>query len=427
MRIRKRRLTALLTAAGMSLTLAACDFQTKKPLLAEPISLKGSLTENIQPEAPAGKAADAAFTAAQTAFSLNLLQKTAAKETGVNLLLSPYSVMQALAMTVNGAAGKTKADMEQTLGGIPADELNAYLYQYRTGQPQENGCKMLTANSVWYPDDDGGFDVRKDFLKTIADFYGAEAYRRPFDQSAVTDINKWVDAKTGHMIPAIITEISPLTKMFLINACVFDSKWEKAYTEEQVCEYDFHAADGSVNKVMMMFSKEKYALKDTNAKGFLKPYQGGRYAFAALLPDEKLSVTDYAASLTPERMQAVFTDRQAANVHAGLPKFTADYSTELKRALSDMGMGEAFSAAADFSRMTASGEKELYIGELLHKTHIEVDEYGTKAAAVTAGKMTESAVEPEPFTVTLDRPFLYCILDLQTNLPVFIGIQQSVS
>lgn len=427
MKTKRRKLAALLTAAGMSLTLAACDFQTRKPLMAEPVSLRGSLTEDIKPETPAGKDADAPFTAAQTSFSLNLLQKNAAKETGVNLLLSPYSVMQALAMTVNGAAGKTKADMEQTLGGIPADELNAYLYQYRTGQPQENGCKMLTANSVWYPDDDSGFRVRMDFLKTIADFYGAEAYQRPFDRSAVADINKWVDAKTGHMIPSVIHEISPETRMFLINACVFDSKWEKAYKAEQVREHDFHAADGSVQKVMMMFSEEKFALKDTNAKGFLKPYQGGRYAFAALLPDENLSVTDYAASLTPERMQAILSGRQIANVHAGLPKFTADYSTELRQALTDMGMGEAFGTAADFSLMSASGQKELYIAEILHKTHIEVDEYGTKAAAATAGKMTESAVEPQPFTVTLDRPFLYCILDLQTNLPVFIGIQQSVS
>lgn len=423
----KQKLTAILLAAGMSLSTAACGLFPNQPLIAKQVSLSGDLMKEIQPEAPSGKPADASFTKAQTAFALNLLQKTAEKSNGENLALSPYSLMQALAMTVNGAEGKTKTEMLHVLGDLPLDDLNEYLYQYRTGQPQQQNTQVLTANSVWYPDDEQMFHVSTDYLKTISGYYAADAYQRPFNDDTVKDINKWVDAKTAHMIPDIIKEITPVTRMYLFNATVFEGKWETGYKKGEIEDGPFYAADGTVQVVPMMHSKEHFVIKDTNAKGFLKMYQGGRYAFAALLPDQGIPVAEYAASLTPDRLEALFSGRQSATVQVTMPKFTTDYSSDLTEVLKDMGMGEAFGASADFSRMNADGEPLLYINSVLHKIHIEVDENGTRAAAVSGTKLDGSAAEPERIVVTLDRPFLYCILDLETNLPVFIGIMQSVS
>ncbi len=421
-----KKLTALLLTAGMSLSVAACNSPFRKPLTALPVSLPGCLTDQIQTDQPPKKQPDAQFTGAQTAFALALLQKTAAKDSGRNLLLSPYSVMQALAMTLNGAAGKTRSDMEQVLGGISAQELNAYLHQYRTGQPQGSEAQMLSANSVWYAKQETAIPVSEEFLKTVSGCYGAEAYQCVFNESAADDMNKWIDAKTAHMIPNMIGEISPDTWMYLLNACVFDAKWQQKYERDRITEREFHQADGSAKNVKMMFSDEKYFLKDTNARGFLKPYRGDRYAFAAILPDEDISVTDYVASLTPERLQELLSQRTEAEVTAGLPKFSAEYGTDLRNALTEMGMGDAFDGgAADFSAMTAGGQKGLYISGVQHQTRIEVDETGTKAAVATSVSVC-SAAPPDQYKVTLDRPFLYCILDLETNLPVFIGILQSV-
>ena len=300
MRSMKNRLGALLSAVGLSLSLMSCDSPFNMTLLtASPIKLKGDLTENIEKRNDVQTCEpDEEFKAVQTAFALNLLKQSVIQEGTSNLLLSPYSVMQALAMSAAGAESETRSEIEQVLGGIPSDRLNAYLYTYRNGQPDGNNCKMLTANSVWYQETSNDIRIKTDYLSKIVSYYNADAYQREFDQSAINDINQWIDAKTAHMIQNVVKDIDPLTRMFLVNACVFDAKWEEKYKKEQICDDVFYTGNGTTQTVQMMNSKEKYALTDTNAKGFVKPYQDGRYAFAALLPDEGVSVNDYIAGLT---------------------------------------------------------------------------------------------------------------------------------
>ena len=423
------RAASFVLASVMSLSLTSCDLPYSSPILsASPIKLSGDLIRDIDKDNnPDSIAPDEEFTASQTAFALHLLQQEAAQNSTSNLLISPYSVMQALAMSAAGAEGETRNEMEQVLGGIPSDRLNAYLHHYRTNQPAGSGCQMLTANSVWYPAADSSVIIRKDYLSRIASAFNADAYQRIFDQSVVNDINKWVNAKTGGRIPDILQELNPMTRMFLVNACVFDAKWKNKYKQDHIRDDVFHAADGTDQTVRMMNSNEKYALTDTNAKGFIKPYQDGRYAFAAILPDEGVSVNSYIAELTPERLQSIFENRKIAHVATDLPKFSGDYKTDLKESLAAMGMDQAFDYdKADFSGMTENGKCGIFIASVLHRTHIEIDEHGTKAAAVTAVRKDVSAADPIDLYISLNRPFLYCILDLQTNLPVFIGIRQSI-
>ncbi|MBR7084788.1 MAG: proteinase inhibitor I4 serpin, partial [Oscillospiraceae bacterium] len=179
---------------------------------------------------------------------------------------------------------------------------------------------------------------------------------------------------------------------------------------------------GTVQKVQMMYSNnEYYYLEDAHATGFYKYYRGGDYAFAALLPEEGLSVDDYISGLTAESLQETLSNPVSIETHTVLPKFSYDYEITLNEALKEMGMPEAFTGAANFSKMTVSDD--LYIGRVFHKTHIDVDEEGTKAAAVTVVEMNDGCAmkEPEYKTVTLDRPFVYMIVDRKTNLPVFMG------
>lgn len=378
-----------------------------------------NLTESVKSNAVTGAEADEDFIMSQTDFALSLLQNTADDK---NTFISPYSVMQALAMTANGADNETKAEMEKTLGGISIDKLNEYLYTYRKNQPNSENCKLSTANSIWYRN---GLNVLESFLQKDADYYDADAFSAPFDETTVNDINTWVKEKTDNMISRLLEEIEDDTVMYLINAVSFDAKWKTPYIDEsQIQEMKFTANDNSVQQAEMMISTEYNYLEDENAAGFLKYYKDGRYAFAALLPNEGVSIEDYIAGLTPESLNNTLSNPIKTSVYTAIPKFSYDYDIDLADVLPEMGMPGAFdSNRADFSKMVEASN--LYISKVIHKTHIDVFEEGTKAAAVTAVVMDENSMMIGK-SVILNRPFVYCIVDTETSLPIFIGTLMSI-
>ncbi len=392
-----------------------------------------NLSKSVKSDIVEGKAADDTFIQAQTSFYLHLFQKAEQKDADKNILVSPYSVMQALAMTANGADGQTLEEMEQTLGGLSLNDLNQYLYTQRNSQPNTAKCSLSTANSIWYRDFAERFEVLPDFLKTNADYYAADAYKAPFDDSTITDINTWVSNKTDRMIPEVLNPeepIDPNTLMYLINAVTFDAKWQSPYDSEyQVHDGKFTALDGSEQTVSMMSSEEHAFLHDDSATGFYKYYDGRRYAFAALLPNEGISVDEYISGLTAESLQNTLSHPQDVKTYTKMPKFSYDYKIQLKDTLCEMGMPTAFDANnADFTRMAEmkSDWDILHIDAVLHKTHIDVTEEGTRAAAVTVVQMDGIEAVMEYQEVNLDRPFVYMIVDMENHLPVFMGTVKSV-
>lgn len=419
----KQRRTKIFTAC---ISFALCLVLLAVILLQPTATVKAAnLMNGIKPNAVEPIAPDDLFTASQTDFALRLFKACASDK---NTLVSPLSVMLALAMTANGADGQTKAEMEAVLG-MPIDELNRYLHSYANHFPISKKAKVTIANSVWYRDDPT-LTVNKSFLQANADYYGAAAYKAPFDDRTVRDINNWTKEKTGGMIDKIIEQISSDTMLYLINALVFDAKWESPYKDTtQVNEGGtFTANDDTEQKVTMMYQMEYKYLSDNTATGFIKPYAGGDYAFAALLPNEGVSIEEYVASLTAEGLQKTLNGAQNTGVFASIPQFSYDYDIELRDVLKELGMPTAFDGAlADFTPMGTCDRGNLCIGSVLHKTHITVDTQGTRAAAVTKVEiMAEGAYSPK-YVVTLNRPFVYLIVDTQTNLPLFIGTVLSIN
>lgn len=382
-----------------------------------------NLSRDVESETVEGMEADEEFILGQTEFALTLFQKEI--QEGQNIMISPYSIMQALAMTANGADDNTKTEMENVLGGIPMDTLNKYLYTQRTTQPNTEKCSLKTANSIWARD--GRIKVYPEFLQKNANYYGADVFNTPFDLSTVTDINNWVNANTDKMIPELLDTISDDTVMYLINAVAFEAEWKEKYDEYSIGTYDFTASDGTVQSREMMNSLESCLISDESSIGFVKDYKGGKYAFAAILPNEDISVNDYISGLTAESLNSLLADRKYANVFTRLPKFSYEYNTTLNQTLIDMGMPSAFLPSANFQKMGETLTGALCISEVKHKTFISVDEAGTKAGAVTSVAMNECAAAPiEPIEVILDRPFVYCIFDTETNIPIFIGTVNNI-
>lgn len=360
---------------------------------------------------------------AVTDFGVRLLQNTITD--GTNTLISPLSVVTALGMTQNGARETTKEQMEQVLG-MPCGELNAYLSAFVQALPASDKYKLSAANSIWLKDD-GNFTVKQDFLQTNADWYGAGIYQDAFDSSTVKRINQWVKENTDEMIPEILTRIPENAVMYLVNALAFEAEWETIYFDTQVNEDTFTAEDGTEQTVDFMHSEEYQYLEDGQASGFLKYYADEKYAFAALLPCKGTDIQDYAASLTGKKLHDLLSNPQDITVYASLPKFTSQYSAKLKPVLKTLGMTDAFSPEmADFSGLGSHTDGNIYINEVFHKTFIAVDERGTKAGAATMVEMMAETSLLETKTVTLNRPFVYMLVDCATNVPVFMGVVKSI-
>ncbi len=393
----------MLAASGCAAKSASVNDLTKDTKKARPQAIYEAYT------------ADEAATAL-TGFGAMLLQN-AMEET--NPLVSPLSVASALSMTANGAAGETKTQMEQTLG-VSTDSLNAWFYVLQTNEKDDKQLKL--ANSIWMKDTDT-LHVEDAFLQQNADAFDAGIYSAPFDDTTKKAINDWVKKNTDGMIPEIIDRISPDTVMYLVNALAFDAKWESPFKSYDVWDGTFTARDGRAQIGAFLHGAAGQYLHDEHAEGFLKSYEGGRYAFAALLPDEDTGIEDYVSQLTGERLHAILTSPADESTEFALPKFKTEFSAELSDSLKSLGMTDAFDGEkADFTALGTSDEGNLYISNVFHKTFIQVDEAGTKAGAATAADIaTESAAE-YPHSVYLERPFVYMIADLDTGLPVFLGV-----
>ena len=360
-------------------------------------------------------------------FAVRLFQN--AEESGKNTLISPVSVLCALAMTANGAEGETLTQMEQTLG-MTIDELNAYIHAYTNSLAKNNKTKLSIANSIWFADRND-FTPNRDFLQTNADYYGAGIYKSDFGGSARDDINLWVKQNTNGMIDKIIDEIPADAVMYLVNALAFEAEWASIYERSDVNKGNFFKEDETKQPAEFMYATEHSYLTDENAKGFIKYYSGGDYAFAALLPNEDISISDYVNSLTGEKLAEILANKQSESVRTSIPKFKSECSYLLNDYLKDMGMSDAFEGSvADFSKLGNMADSSgIYINRVLHKTYIEVAEKGTRAGAATAVEMNFEGMIQEPDEIKevyLNRPFVYMIIDTTANLPLFIGTVTTV-
>ena len=411
----KRKFTSLtLTSAILisALSLSACQSEKSLETTDLMTGIKAASHETVKP--------DDAFKSAYDNFSVELLKKCFDSKS--NTLISPLSVSSALTMTANGANGQTKDEMEKVLGsGMPLDELNKYLSSFSGSLTSGEDFKLKNANSIWFRDEENRLTVEKDFLQKNADYFGVAIYKRAFDNATCKEINNWVSEHTDGMIDKLLDNGDALSNIALINATAFNAVWETYYFDNFVEDGTFTDTNGNEQSATMLISEESEYINGDNCTGFIKKYKGGKYGFAAILPDSNVSISDFVGSLNGDKLFKMLQNTENANVVAKIPKFEYEYSAELSEALKALGMPTAFSDSADFSGI--SGDK-LLISDVLHKTKISVTEEGTRAVAATGVVM--SAAPDGDKQVILNRPFMYMILDNETMLPLFAGVYTGI-
>lgn len=420
-----KKITALLLLVSLALSLTSC-YPT--------YSIKG-----IDPKIPNADVVDldvtpSDYTATSAQYAIADMGAQMLKSLykgDQNVLVSPMSVSLALGLTAGGAKGETLSQFEKVLGrGLSISEMTAFYKAFTQKLEESDRVEIDVANSVWVRDDESAITVNKDFLDFADEVFDADVYREPFNDKTVKKINNWVDDNTDGMIKKIIDEISVDTVMYLINALAFDGEWQREYTDTSDF-FKFINCAGEYETVTGMYSREAKYIEDENTTGFIKNYKGGEYGFAVFLPNEDVSINDYVSNITGEKLMNMLSSAQTVTVETKLPKFTFEYSANLNDTLKAMGLTDAFApSTADLSGLGSSERGNLYIGNVLHKTFIEVAEKGTKAAAVTAVQVdAESAyIEPENIKrVTVNRPFVFAIIDTESNVPLFMGVVLSVA
>lgn len=362
-----------------------------------------------------------ALVEADNAFGIKLFQQVNDEANpNENLFISPTSVGLALAMTYNGAKNETKEAMEECMqvSGLSTQEINEVYQNLMQGLIGADPDVVFTvANSIWY---EQTFSVHADFLNTNIQYYDAEVSPLDFaDPASVDVINHWVDINTNNKIEKIIDKIDANQVMFLINAIYFKGTWQYEFDPANTANLPFYPENGTpVNVPTMHMEADLLTYSNGLFQAVKLPYGNGSFYMTVILPTESNTVDDLIASLTMENWtewQSSFSLTEGFELF--LPKFKFEYETDLIPALSQMGMGIAFTDMADFSGISDFGP--LFINMVKHKTFVDVNEEGTEAAAVTIVGIGYTSVNPNLMMV--NRPFLFTICEESTGAIVFMG------
>ena len=364
---------------------------------------------------------------ADNQFGLELFRKVTDKAAAnANTMISPLSISLALTMTYNGAAGETKSEMEKTMNlhGLTTGEINAahraLVNALRSADPS---VQLEIANAIYY---DHMLRVREEFVTVNKQYYDAEVTALDFaDQASLLTINGWVSEKTRGKIPTIIDQLDSDLVMMLLNAVYFNGIWKTPFDEEGTHLKPFRFGNGTSGQVetMSMVGALEYTTNDLfSAVHF--PYGKEGFRMTVILPHENKSTGEVIGAMDGDAWRTWMQGfRMEGDVEVSLPRFKFEWKMTLNDLLSSMGMAKAFVPyAADFSGMT--GNRDLYIGYVIHKTYVDVNEKGTEAAAVTAVGMFTTSMPVEPpgkIRFTVNRPFLFTITEKSTGAILFIG------
>lgn len=369
-------------------------------------------------------AVDSRLTAANSRFSFKLFTQLAKTETGKNIFVSPASVAFALAMIYNGASGETQEGMVKTLEwqGMSLAEINQAHAALRTMLANADPKVQLNiANSLWVRN---GVVFKPEFIQRNQNFYAAEVSNVDFAApTAPALLNNWVKQKTNGKISQIVDRIPGEAVLYLLNAIYFKGNWAVPFDKTKTKNGQFALLTGIRKKLPMMSQSGRFRYFDNEKfQAISLPYGAGRMSMYVFLPAKNLAYKNFQAEWSAASFEGWILQLRASEGNIVLPRFKLEYEITLNNTLKTLGMETAFDPQrADFNGMySQSTLANVFIGEVKHKTFVEVNEEGTEAAAVTSGGMHLTSFAP-PFSMTVDRPFFCVIRDDQTGTILFMG------
>lgn len=372
-------ITAALTAAA----LVSCG-----PKYAEPASTPGS----------------------EIAYSMSFIRHVAANvDKDENLVISPYSAGVALSMLAEGAEGQTKEEFNKALNDclFKAEDLGG-----------NDTVIVNSVNSLWVDDN---FSIRNRYLFLLDKDYDALATTLNFsDPSTVQAINNWCSEHTNGKIKDIIDRLGAGDVMVLANALYFNAPWLNPFDANLTAKADFNGSKGQT-KVDMMTRKGYMNYAEFQGCQLVElPYEGGRYSMFVLLPSEGMDINEAVEYLSEDLYNEAMKTLEPKEVLLRMPKAKIETSLLLNETLQSMGIKSAFTSAADFKGISEMGP--LVLDQVKQKCYVEISEKGTEAAAVTVAQIRLTSARPSSYVkMTVDRPYIFFIVDTQNSNVMFAG------
>jgi serpin B len=397
---------AIIVLLGYGTLSSSCKKNIQQPDILKPIVLPPAGTSGI--------------IQANTDFAFDFWHTVLQNDSSpVNKMVSPLSIYLALSMLYNGADHATRDSIQYALrlNGISIEDLNNTCKALLQQMPLvDNEVNLSIANSIWY---DKSQQPLQSFLNVNDSFYNAGIQALNFgDPASVTTINDWVSKQTHGKITQIIDQLAGV--LCLVNAVYFKGSWTAAFDKKATANASFTTAEDKTVSAPFMFlhSFLRYFGNDSLQMVQL-PYGGGNFNMYVLLPRTNMQVTQLAAVLNRPSFANWQAHLDSTDVQLFLPKFQYSYSIDnMLPELSAMGMGIAFSDAADLTKIYSGGAQ---VNQAIHKTYINVDETGTEAAAATAVNVGGNTSPAPPLMLRFDHPFLYVIQEKTSGVILFIG------
>jgi len=374
---------------------------------------------------------------ANNQFAFDLYSELAKTEKD-NIFYSPYSISAALAMTYEGAKGKTAEEIKEVFHFPETSVLRPnYAAIYNKINENNKEYQLSTGNALWVQQD---YLLLNDYSEAVERYYGGKASNVDFikeTEKSRQTINSFIEEQTNNKVKELIPagQVDPLTRLVITNAIYFKGTWEWEFDKSDTRDKDFYITPENVVKTPMMHmdsDKATFNYADLEKLQILElPYKGDKISMLILLPKQG-EAYDYEKGekitynynledieLSSEKLNEYKSEMQETKLSAiYLPKFKFDTKYFMVSTLSEMGMPTAFSMQADLSGI--DGSQNLYIQNVIHQAFVQVDEKGTEAAAATSITIGfKSAMPSNVFTA--DHPFIFIIQEKETGNILFMG------
>lgn len=362
---------------------------------------------------------------ANNKFAFDLLKEIPYEDD--NMVVSPFSISTALAMTYTGAREATLEEMA-TIMHFDRNQERFHKeygeYLASLNKLAADNIQLNIANSLWAQED---YHFLDSFFEINKLHYDSETFQVNFQtnrEQVRTDINDWVFEETREKIQDLIAPgvLTDDTRLVLVNAIHFFGPWLTEFDPDITRENVFFLQDRQSVMADFMFRSDHFNYyQDEQLQALEIPYSGEDFSMLLVLPGEGIPLQDIEKEMDADAFARIINEMQHKEVDVFVPKYEAETKLDLEETLMAMGMQRPFNRMADFSGMT--GKLDLKIDKVIHQAMIEVAEEGTEAAAATAVVVIrKTSIDPDPRTVFMaNRPFMFFIKDNTHNSILFAG------
>ena len=345
---------------------------------------------------------------ANCSFQISFFKELNKQFINKNLIISPLSAYQILSLAANGAKKNTLTEMISALGGKSLEELNKI--NMKILKEAKKFSTVEIANAIMTK-----INPNKNFIAS------GQKYEASIQTlKSVSQVNSWCNAKTHGKIKKILDSLDGNIKMILLNAVYFKGLWSIPFEKSMTMKRPFYnlndkSKEKKVDRMQIMDSFQYY--EDREVQLIRLPYKKDSMSAIIILPNENKNINEFISELNDEKLQSLLKRMGREKVRLQLPKFELEFSSMLNSVLKKLGMNDAFNEIK--ANLEGIG-KNLYIGEVIQKTYLKVDESGTEAAAVTIVTVKEKGIKiekrPKIYSMIVERPFLFLLAN--DKLPI---------